>query len=84
MNKNLTTRQDTNLVLKKSKSILNITKKILTSETSLTTEIIEEWILEIWKWADIHNISIQKIPRSKNELLSLISLQITPLQITPL
>ena len=39
MNKNLTTRQDTNLVLKKSKSILNITKKILTSETSLTTEL---------------------------------------------
>ncbi len=52
MNKNLITKQNTDLVLSKSKSTLSITSKILSGKTSLTSEVVEDWIKEIWSWAD--------------------------------
>jgi len=57
MNKNLTTKQNANLVLNKLKSTLSITSKILSDKTSLTTESVEEWIKELWDWADENDIS---------------------------
>ena len=56
MNKSLIGKQDTTLVLNKSKSTLNITSKILSGKSTLTTEVIEDWIKELWEWADTNDI----------------------------
>ena len=57
MNKNLTAKQDTALVLNKSKSTLSITKRILSGSINLNAEVVEEWIRELWQWADEHEIA---------------------------
>ncbi len=81
MNKNLITKKNTDLVLNKSKSTLNITSKILSGKTSLTTEIIEDWIKEIWSWADENGIDRSTIPRSKDLLLALETIDLSGLEL---
>lgn len=56
MKKNLTTTQSTEIILKKSKSMLNITNRILLGKTALTKEVIEDWIKSLWAWADENDI----------------------------
>ncbi len=97
--KSLTIKQDINLVLKKSKSTLSITSKILSGKTSLTSEVIEDWITEIWSWADENNIPDlvgtenkawnsggywEGLPRNKKELLNLTYLNLMSNQLTKL
>ena len=65
MNTYLVEKRDSQLVLKQSKSILHITNKILLDKSK------DEWLIEIWKWADENNISNKIIPRDKNELIQL-------------
>jgi len=55
MKNNLTTTKNTDLVLKKSKSMLNITNRILSGKTALT-QIDESWIERLWAWADDNEI----------------------------
>ena len=55
MKNSLTTTQSTDLVLKKSKSMLNITNRILSGKTALT-QIDESWVERLWAWADENNI----------------------------
>ena len=74
MKKELTTKQDVNLAIKKSNSSLSITKKILLSSSSLKAKEIEEWISELWEWADINNIPENKIPQNMHKLLTLIEI----------
>jgi len=86
MNKSLIGKQDTTLVLNKSKSTLNITSKILSGKSTLSTKIIEDWIKELWEWADSNDIPdlewvddeendeggyFQGIPREKQRLIDL-------------
>lgn len=56
MNKNLTIKQNTDLVLKKSKSTLNITSRILSAKSSLIAQD-NNWMERLWNWADNNNIS---------------------------
>ena len=81
MNKNLTTKQNTDLVLKKSKSTLNITSKILSGKTSLTSEVIEDWIKDIWSWADENGADSSTVPRNKNLLLALETIDLSGLEL---
>ncbi len=81
MNKNLITKQNTDLVLNKSKSTLSITSKILSGKTSLTSEVIEDWITEIWSWADENDIDISTVPRGKDLLLPLDTIDLSGLEL---
>ena len=82
MNKNLPSiKQNTQATLTKSKSLFNITKKILAKKIPLTPEVVEEWILAVWEWADESGISQRLIPREKRDFLDLNSLDFTFLSI---
>ncbi len=91
MNKNLTTKQNTDLVLKKSKITLGISHRILSGKTSLTAEIDESWMERLWKWAEENNIPDYKwikndyyvaggsyygLPKNKKDLFSFKELDI--------
>ena len=65
MNKNLqVVSTDTVSILKKANFFIKITKKILKVE-------LEEWVIELLKWADEKQISSDNIPRNRNDLLNL-------------
>ena len=72
MNKNLTIKQNTDLILKKSKSSLKITSNILSKRTSLIVEEDDSWIQRLWDWAD--NNDIPDLSRNKEKLLNLTEL----------
>ena len=76
MNKNLIRKQNTNIVLQKSKVIRSITKNILSSNSSLSREVVEEWIQNIWEWADEYALANETIPRMKSDVLNLKSLNL--------
>jgi len=44
------------------------------NECIVMLDEVEDWIEDIWRWADIHQITMQKIPRTLNNLLSLTEL----------
>jgi len=80
MKNNLTTTQNTDLILKKSKSTLNITKRILSGSKSLGVEVDESWMERLWDWADenerednpwIYDGVYSRLPRDKKTLLKL-------------
>ncbi|MEA2018757.1 MAG: hypothetical protein U9N59_09935 [Campylobacterota bacterium] len=73
----LTTKQDTNLVLNKSKSMINLTSKILSRKSSLTIDTNEEWMKNLWEWADKLDIHSTRIPRNRSKLSSLYSLELS-------
>ncbi len=75
MKKNLPIKkQESKVVLAKSKSLISIANKILLHKGNVPQKHIDQWIAEIWSWADIFNISESKIPREKNALLALTEL----------
>jgi len=68
MDKNLISiNQNTKLALAKAKSLLNIANRILEKKD-------DEWIENLWKWADSYEISKQDLPRNKKDLLKIKSL----------
>jgi len=78
MNKDLISKQNKNLVLIKSKSLLNITNKILTSS------IEETWITVLWQWIEKHiewtrDKDYITLPRTKGEMLNLTLLELDAL-----
>ena len=98
MKNNLTTTQSTDLVLKKSKSMLNITNRILSGKTALT-QIDESWIQRLWDWADENEVGdlewienkyldgggyYKGFPRDKKTLLELTKLHLGSTQLTEL
>ena len=98
MKNNLTTTQSTDLVLKKSKSMLNITNRILSGKTALT-QIDDNWIQRLWDWADKNEIGdlewveyeycadggyYRGVPRDKKSLLALVKLNLIENQLTEL
>ncbi len=75
MKKNLPIKkQESKVVLAKTKSLISIANKILLSKVDASQEHIEQWIEEIWSWADKFNISESKIPQERNTLLALTEL----------
>ena len=78
MKKNiLTTTQNKDIVLSKNRAILNIASKILASDSLIHREVIEEWIREIWLWADENGLDDSLIPRDKSLLLSLSKIELS-------
>ena len=85
MKKNLpAVRQDSKVILAKSKSIVNITNKILKNKLTQDDDI---WMQRLWDWADavgidnlewveVHGTSGQGFPRSREMLLNLTTLKI--------
>jgi len=83
MKNTLTRTQNTDLILKKSKSTLNITKRILSGSKSLSV-VDDSWIERLWEWADENEIGdlmwvedyingerLKGLSRDKEKLLSL-------------
>ena len=98
MKNNLTTTKNTDLILKKSKSMLDITNRILSGKTALT-QIDESWMQRLWDWADENEIGDLKwveskyndnggyykgFPRDKKTLLELTKLGLWDNQLTDL
>ncbi len=88
MNKNLSiVSQNNKLMLKKSKSLMNITNNILSNDN---------WMQRLWRWADEKDISDLEwtveddykysygMPRNKTELLNLIDLDLSENHLTEL
>jgi len=88
MTKNLINKENTNLILYKSRTNLNLVKKILSNKIIIKSDFIEEWIKEIWNWADKNNIPdleyeenifgeyCKGLPRNKDKLLALTTLNL--------
>ncbi len=86
-------RQKTNIALRKTKSIFDIAKKLLGSNSDL---VDDSWMQRLWDWADENEIPelgtlddddsgeeyIGGIPRNKVELLSLSELSISDASFT--
>ncbi len=71
MKKNLPTiKQDSNIVLLKTKSLIGITNKILVNKTSKDLADYS-WIERLWDWADENDIPNEIIPREVAKLLEL-------------
>ena len=99
MNKNLTIKQNTDLILKKSKSSLKITSNILSKRTSLIIQEDDSWIQRLWDWADNNDIPdlewfigrteeengyFRGLSRNKEELLNVTELDLHFNQLTQL
>ncbi len=90
MNKNITIKEDNNLVLSKAKSLMTITNKILSNNQNNLTD--DSWVDRLWAWADENEISDYEwiegdevsywvgLPRDKNKLLELTELSLYSLK----
>jgi len=75
-------KQNANIVLSKTKSILDITNKILDNSSNLPSNLNDEWMNILWRWADEWEIpDLEEIgpdtgifwiglPRNREELLT--------------
>jgi WD40 repeat protein len=64
-------KQNTAAILSKTKNLMGIADKILSSKTPITEEVIEEWIKALWAWADECNMPHGHLPRDRAKLLAL-------------
>ena len=84
MKKNqLTTTRSTDIILGRSKSLLKITKKIL-SNTSSNALVDESWMENLWEWADENEIDEEILPRDKETLCEMTKLEIMYYKISTL
>jgi Leucine-rich repeat (LRR) protein len=99
MEKNLPMRQNTQVALRKAKSLIGTTDRILAKrETRLATSD-DGWIQRLWDWADENNVPDRTwvaregrpsggywtgLPREKEQLLNLTVLDLRSLKLTTL
>ncbi len=71
MKKNLPTiKKNTNIILSETKSIIDITNKILNDKPSVD----DSWMQRLWDWADENEVSEDILPRNKQNLIDLTEL----------
>ena len=91
MKNNLTTtNHNAKLALTKSKSLLNITNSLL-AKKDCNNLLDENWINILWQWADDNNIPdlragynnvLEGLPRTKSDLLSISTLNLSGFELT--
>jgi Leucine-rich repeat (LRR) protein len=69
MNK-LTVKKTSELSLKKTKNLLDVTRKILTPRNNIAV-VDDSWMERLWAWADENDINKNKLPRDKLGLTNL-------------
>jgi hypothetical protein len=73
MKKELVVKQSSEIALEKTKTLIDITRRILTHRNTL--EVIDKnWMYKLWAWADENNIDNKKIPREIGQLTQLTTL----------
>lgn len=76
MNKNFPAiRQNADAILSKTKNLMGIGNKILAKKSELS-QSDDSWMERLWAWADENEISNEKLPRNKYELLILTDLDV--------
>ena len=76
MAENLPTKKTSaTLALEKAKSRIGIANKLLGKNGDNTID--DDWVDNLYKWADENNLSVVKFPRNKKELLELKNLSIS-------
>jgi hypothetical protein len=73
MNK-LTVKKSSKLSLKKTKNLLDVTRKILTPRNNIAV-VDDSWMERLWEWADENDI--KTIPRIATELTQLAKLDLS-------
>jgi Leucine-rich repeat (LRR) protein len=74
MNK-LTVKKSSELSLKKTKNLLDVTRKILTTRNNIAV-VDDSWMERLWAWADENNIDEMELPRDKSGLTNLQALHL--------
>ena len=69
MKKNLPIKkQNTEIVLAKSKNLRNVVNKVLNDKIALDDD---SWMQRLWDWADQYSLSEEELPRGEKDLLSM-------------
>ncbi|MDY0134077.1 MAG: hypothetical protein RBS14_00095 [Atribacterota bacterium] len=78
-------KQDSALALKKTKNLMALVDRVLTTQpNALAIQEDESWMERLWEWADKHDIWDMSLPRTKIPLTQLTELSIGDKQMTTL
>jgi Leucine-rich repeat (LRR) protein len=81
MNK-LTVKESSELSLKKARSLLDVTRKILTPRNVAVDD--DSWMERLWTWADEYNIDEKRLPRDKLGVINIQELDLSENKLTEL